>query len=283
MKQFDLIYSPDNQEIILFNNLNLEKLVEPLTIERESIMEDEEQAFEKKKSEIVDYEDEEYLKLKEKVQDPFVIMDAEARAMCGKFQDISDSGSMYFALVNVGTHLKVLPISKWYGFVQKSQFNDGDIEGLEKNLNTIDVDDDESESEHEIDYEDVFDDDEGDYNEVCIERTKELSTSGKKLQGLVECYDDDARKEEKPETEEIDTVKKVKIEEEVAEKMTKEDIRKAFKGKSISVKDLLLNLKSKFTVGEPEKDLIRDFLRDNCGFETDPVTGEKMLKLKNEK
>lgn len=284
MKQFNLIYSPNDNEIYLFNDLDLSKLSEPLTIDREEQAQEEEQVFEKKKSEVVEYEDEKYVSLREAEQDPFIIVDSESRAMCGKFQDVSDGTSMYFVLINIGDSLRVVPISKWYRFVQKSQFSEGDIEGLEKNLGHIDAETEESESQHEIDYDDVFDDDDGETNEVYVHKEKELSTSGRKMQGLVECYEENNDEEVKGDVEEGPEVeekaKKTKVGIEGERKLTAEDVRKAFKGRRISVKDLLLNLRSTFKMDESEKNLIRDFLRENCAFETDSVTGDKIFRLK---
>lgn len=283
MKQFDLIYSPDDKEIFLFNNLDLNKLSDPLTIEREEIINEEEQVFDKKKSEVVEYEDEKYLNLREEEQNPFVITDSESRAMCGKFQDVSDGASMYFAFVNVGNTLNVVPISKWYRFVQKNQFSEGDVEGLEKNLNIADIEEGDSDSVHEIDYDEKFDDDDEDANEIYISKEKELSTSGKKIQGLVEYLEEEKDKKEKEEEEEEydeDTKKAKTVIESVEKKLTNEDIRKVFKGRKISIKDLLISLKSSFKMDDIEKNLIREFIKENCVSEVDGITGEKVFRLK---
>jgi hypothetical protein len=284
MKQFDLIYSPEDKDIYLFNNLDLNKLREPLTIEREEPIQEEEQVFEKKKSEIVEYEDEEYVNLKEEEQEPFIITDSESRTMCGKLQEFEESASMYFAFVNTGNSLKVVPISKWYGFVQKNQFTEvEDIEGLEKNLGNFVIETEESNTvEDEVDFEENFDDDDGEDNEITVNKEKMLSTSGRKMQGLVECYEENQEldvKEEEKEEEAEDKGKKVKVET-VEKKLTHEDIKKVFKGKKTTVKDLLLNLRTQFKMDESEKILIRDFLKENCIFEIDPVTNEKIFKLK---
>lgn len=282
MKNFNLIYSPDDKDYYLFNNLDLNRLSEPLTIDREEPLQPEEQIFEKKKSEVVEYEDENYIFLREKEQDPFIIVDSESKTMCGKFQDVNENGSMYFAFVNMGESLKVIPISKWYGFVQRNQFTEGDVEGLEKNIGYIEAESEETESQHEIDYENNFDDDDGEENEIIVDKEKELSTSGKKMQGLVECYEENKVEEPKNEVEERveeEKSKKVKVETE-ERKLTNEDIKRAFKGKKISIKDLLLNLRSNFKMDEAEKSLIRNFLKDNCSFESDPITNEKIFKLK---
>lgn len=288
MRQFNLIYSPEEKEMCLFNNLELNKLTEPLTIEREEAVQEEAQIFEKKKSEIIEYEDEEYISLKEREQDPFIITDAESRTMCGKFQNVSDGACMYFAFINVGDSLKVVPISKWYGFVQKNQFSEGDVEDLEKDFGgPPEVDVDESESVHEIDYDNVFDDDDGEDNEIMMYKEKELSSSGRKIQGLVECYEENKNEDAKEEPEEEaapeEPAKKAKTDPTAERKLTYDDIRKAFKGRKISVRDLLAKLKTEFKMDETERNLIRDFLKESCDFETDPATDVKYCKLKKAK
>lgn len=281
MKRFNLVYSPDEREISLFSNLDLTKLTEPLTIEREEPVQEDEAIFERKKSEVVEYEDEAYVSLKEKEQDPYIITDAESRTMCGKFQNVTEGTSMYFAFVNAGDCLKVVPVSKWYGFVQKTQFSEGDVDGIEKNFGYIEPEVEESESVHEIDYNDAFDDDDSEVRELRVYKEKELSTSGKEIQGLVECYEEKDPTVGKEPTEETakseERMKKVKTEE---KRLTTEDIRKAFKGKKVSIKDLLLNLKADFKMDEAEKAQIIEFVKENCIGGTDPVTGESFFKLK---
>lgn len=107
--------------------------------------------------------------------------------MRGKFQDAAESASMYFALVNVGDSLKVFPISKWYGVVQRNQFTVVDVEGLEKNLGHNELETEETETQHENDFDDKFDDDDGEEREILVDKGTELSTSGGKMQGLVKC------------------------------------------------------------------------------------------------
>lgn len=283
MKQLDLVFSPESFETYVFNNLDLTKATEPLQIEREEPIPEEEQFFEKKKSEILEYENEDYIALLEKEQDPFIITDSESKSMCGKFQNMSDNSGMYFAFINTGKSLKVVPISKWYRFVQRNQIVDaGDIEGLEKNLNGAEFDVEESNSEHEIDYEERFDDDDEEETNVLFEKEKKLSSSGKKLQGLVSYLEEAA---EAPEND-VEEDKNEIVEEEKPKKikpnanLTKDDIKKVFKGKSISIKELLKVLSSQFKLDDSDKILIRNFLKESCEASVDQVTGETILKLK---
>lgn len=287
MKQYKLVYDPaDDTERFIFSNIDMHGLSDPLAIQREEPIQEEEQEFGKKKSEVIDYEDEEYLALKEREQLPYIVTDSEMRTYSGKLQNVSDSGSVYFAFINMGTYLKVVPISKWYGFVQKNHFADGDVEVLEKNLSNYEfIDDERSGSENEIDYEAVFDDDDGDEHIVEVIKEKKLTTSGKQLQGIVENYEEDEKSklqpafeagEENHEDDENEGAKRVKRE----AALTKDEIRKIFGKGKISVKDLLKNIKNKFRLDDSEKNMIREFIHESCTFETDQITGEKMFKLK---
>lgn len=280
MTEFDLVFSSkDNEDFSIFTNINLQDLVDPIDIARQEKLKEEDIVYDKKKSELVDYEKEEYIKLKLKEQDPYIISDSEAKTFSGKFQDNSDTSSMYFAMINTGKYLKMVPVSKWYGFVQINQFPESaanNTEKLEKKLVLTEEDESyDTESDHEIDYENEFDDDDGEVY-YRVEKEKKLSSSGKKIQGLMENYNEEAvnKKEESEEAEENN--KKIKIE----KKLGKEDIRKIFGNVKISVKDLLIKLKSEFSLGEEEKKTIKEFLHENCSFETDQKSGEKMFKLK---
>lgn len=283
MKQLDLIFTPENFETYVFNSLDLSKATEPLQIEREEPLPEEEQFFEKKKSEILEYENEDYIALLEQEQDPFIITDAESKSMCGKYQNMADNSGTYFAFINTGKALKVVPISKWYRFVQRNQFAEtSDIEGLEKNLTNAEFEIEESESEHEIDYDQHFDNDDEEENYVLHQKEKKLSSSGKKLQGLV-THLEEIREE--PENE-IEEEKNEVVEEEKPKKLkqnvglTKEDIKRVFKGKSMTIKDLLKTLSSQFKLDETDKILIRNFLKESCEASVDVITGETVLKLK---
>lgn len=281
MKELRLVYDPaSSEERAIFSNIGMHNLTDPLTIRREEPVQEEEQEFGKKKSEVIDYEDERYQALKEKEQLPYIVTDGESRTYSGKLQDISDSSSAYFAFVNMGTYLKMVPISKWYGFVQKNHFADGNVETLEKSLNAFEFfEEDRSQSGEGIDYEAEFDDDDGDEQTVEIVKEKHLTTSGKELQGLVDIYGENDGPPESPKDEEPpEGLESKRVKKEAA--LTKEELRRIFGGGRISVKDLLKAVKANFRLDEAEKAMIREFIHESCTFETDSVTGEKMFKLR---
>lgn len=288
MRQFDLIYDPDeNEEILLLNNIDIQKLSAPITIQREDPIQEEEQPFSKKKSEVIEYENEDYIALKEVEQDPWNIIDAESKAYTGKLQDMSNNASsMYFAFINMGSFLKVVHINKWYGFVQKNIFLEGDPDVLEAKLQQFEVFDDDEENDYEenlADFEQEFDDDDGEEVDIYIEKEKKLTTSGQQLKGIVDNYENDYKEKnisESAENEEVQSegskAKHIKID----NKLSIAEIKKAFGSGLISVKDLLQILSIDRKLDEKDKVLIRDFIKENCKFEIDPKTGEKMFKLK---
>lgn len=281
MKQYKLIYNPEEKdERYIFSNIDFERLAGSVSIQREEAIQEEEHEFAKKKSEIVEYESEEYKALKDAEQAPYIVTDSESRMYSGKLHKISETGSQYFVFINMGTYLKVIPVSKWYGFVQKNQFSDGNIDGLEKNLEKFEYfEDEKSESTPEIDYEMEFDDDEEDAQVVRNSREKKLSTSGKELQGLMENYEEDkkpkAQESVENQKEEMET-KKIKTN----DSLTKDELKKIVGKNKISIKDLLRIVKQSCTLGEAEKTMIKEFIHESCSFEVDSTTNEKLFKLK---
>ncbi|KAI4291312.1 hypothetical protein PAPHI01_0586 [Pancytospora philotis] len=287
MKQYKLVYDPaDKVERCIFSNIHIAQLAEPVSIAREEPVQIEEQEFSKKKSEVLDYEDEAYAELKSKEQLPYVVSDGDSRCYAGKLQSVDDSGSVYFAFINMGSYLKLVPVSRWYGFVQKNHFADGNVEGLDKSLNTFDfANDDSSASDQEIDYEAEFDDDDGDEQIVEVSREKRLTLSGKELQGILETYEReeteaDAAKAQAMEGSEAPADEGEPKRMKTNPALTKDEIRKIFGKGKISVKDLLKSIKGKFKLEDAEKTMIREFIHDSCVFETDPITSEKLFKLK---
>lgn len=277
MKEFDLIYSQESDEIFLFTGLDLQKLLDPLTIEREQKLPEAELTYDKKKSELIEYEDEDYLELKEKEEDPFIITDYDSKTFSGRYQNI-DTTSSYLAFINTGTTLKMVPVGKWYSFVQRNQFTEvveSNPDKLNKILAYIEEDTNESGSDIEIDYQENFDDDDEEEAKIYKTRRNVLSDSGKEIQGIVESYNDEM-KETEPRPENLEeSNKKAKIE----RILTKEDLKKIFGNKKMAIKDLLLNIKSNFKLGTEEKELIKEFLNKSCVAETDKQ-GEKCYKLK---
>ncbi|KAL6122059.1 hypothetical protein NUSPORA_00946 [Nucleospora cyclopteri] len=281
MGKLELFY--DSQEkYSVYINLNIERLKEPLTIKRaEKELFDEENVVSKAKSEIIDYEDEKYKKLKEQEEQPYIIEDAEGRCFKGKLQETA-STSAYYAFIRENNKIRVVEIDKWYNFSVKAATlsKEATAECFEKKFKTYDIENDSKEDEHEADFEQRFDDDDQEETEIIYEeKEKDLSESGYKLQHLMEELEKGSTQSLKEfvptQDEPKESSKKVK------KTLTEKDLQKIFGNKKLTVKDLLKSLaKSDFHMETEEKNTIRLFLQKNCRFETDKKSKDKLFSLK---
>lgn len=289
MKQFDLIYDPnEDEERYIFSNIDFDKLGSSVNVQREEPPQEEAYDFGKKKSEIVEYEAEEYKQLKDVEQFPLIVSDNESKAYSGKLNNISDNGNGYFAFINMGSYLKVIPIKKWYGFVQKNQSYEDNVDSLDKKLEIVHEPEDSGDSVPDIDYEDNFDDDDENDKVVRVWKEKKLNSYGKKIKGLMDNYEKEKKSNDKVEKEEEkitlteesakDEVRKKKVK--ISNKLTKEKLTKMIEGTKLTIKDLLKDVKQNYNLGEDEKKMIREFIYESCIFKIDSATGEKHFELK---
>jgi len=283
MKKYDLVYDPkDGADGILFNNIEIDKLVGGITIERQSPVASEDQVFSKNKSEVVEYENEEYAALKEEEQNPYIVTDANTTVFSGKFQKINDSSSVYFVLVNTGNQLRMVPITKRYAFVRKGIVEDENIEALDKKLATthayIEENDDDDESDDYKGQEHALgDDDDEDAKVVYAEKEKVLSGSGRAMKKLVDTLGNEEMAGDEGKDEGAgDEGKKMRLN----ESLTKEKLKKIFENRKMTIKDLLRQIKSEYALNDEEKALIREFMCESCTFEINKKTGDKLFKLK---
>ncbi|AFM99386.1 hypothetical protein EHEL_111120 [Encephalitozoon hellem ATCC 50504] len=279
MKSYKLVYKPEQGEKrFLFTNVDVKELSGPVTISRERPLKEEVVFNTKKKSEQVEYEDEEYKKLKEKEGCLLVLEDAESRAYSGKMQDLGASGSCYFVFINTGTYLKVVPIRKWYRFSQKSQLDiiqEYDMEGVGEENGGGEEDKVSSEEKEEIDFDEDFDDDDGEETNVFVIREKRLNSAGRRMRNIMENYEEKEKSDVSEEMEE----REVK-EERVDRALTKDVLRGMFRGGRIALRDLLRGVKTRFGLNDEEKELVKEFIGENCTFDTDEGNKEKYLVLK---
>lgn len=273
MKSYRLVYTPETKEKrFLFTNVNVKELAAPISISREKALQEEVSFGSKKKSEQIEYEDEGYRRLKEKESSPLVLEDSENRVFTGKMQDLGINNACYFAFVNTGTSLKVVPIRKWYRFSQKPLLDvllDGDAESA---ANEAAGTDSEGEEKEEIDFDEEFDDDDGEEAEVFVVREKKLSSAGRKMRNIMESYEE---KEQSSEEKEKEKDAPRSSPERV---LTKGRIREMFRGGRAPLRDLLKSVKMQFGLEDAEKALVKEFIAESCVFETDG--GERYLVLK---
>ena len=283
MKNQKLVYKTG--KFILLKNLEFNKLKRPIYMQRMKIdihEDDEKNKFPLNKSQIVEYEDEEYLQLKKTEGDPYIISDGENKEFIGKLQQITDQ-SDYFIFIKNNDNIEVYDVNKWYGFVIKSNnvTNEKDVEKTIKQLNKIQIESSNEEIENDIDYEENFDDDDINDKVIVIKKEKELTESGTKLQNLVDELDiNDTPTIANKETELSKFGENKKAIKKTKKTLTEKDLVKSFGNKSITIKELLKTLsKMEFKLDEEEKEIIKIFLQKKCKFEENKITNEKLFKL----
>lgn len=86
----------------------------------------------KKKTQVVQLEEEEDIRLRDEESVPWVIEDDEQRAFVGKLEGGQQSNYVFF--VNQGNEFRVIPASKWYRFVPKIQYHTLSLEEAESKV-----------------------------------------------------------------------------------------------------------------------------------------------------
>lgn len=276
MRKFNVIYNPSyGKRKFIFTHLDLKRLHPPVNVSREKPIEEEIVFNAKKRSEVIDYEDEEYVKLKNKESCPLLLEDVDNLCFIGKLQTVHNTNTTYFTFTREGNDIYITPIKKWYRFTQKiSSLNALEDDEVTKATPDIPVIDTNAFSDREeIDYEDEFDDDEGEDFNFKISEEKKLSKAGKKLRNIVENLEkeEDSEDDEKAEGEEV--VEKSK-------KLTKVDLKAYFGSSSLTLRELIKKIKQSFSLDTEEKNILKEFISESCAFEVDPNTNEKILKLK---
>lgn len=280
MIQYKLVLTKSDSasRSLLLVPVDLKKLNEPLHLKREEKAEQPEtESYRniKKKSEAVEYVDEEYKRLSEEESQPLVLEDAEGRGFKGRLQSVKNTQNNYFVFINTGKAFKVIPVSKWYRFTQKINY---DTLTLEEAESKIGKDDDrwmmhkkKEEEVEEIDYEEVFDDDDGEEAHVAdYEEKKQLSSSGKELKKFMRSLEESEEQNEKGRKEE----KKEMM------KLSEGDLVQMIMNDEMSIKELLSRIKVKFKIDEYTKKLVQRFIKERCEYKKEVIDGEKVYKLK---
>ncbi|TBU07146.1 hypothetical protein CWI38_1636p0030 [Hamiltosporidium tvaerminnensis] len=271
-------------------------LSSPFTLDRDRSVKDveEQPRNTKKKSEQLEYEEEAYIKLKEQEKYPLVIEDAENRAFSGRLQDMPNDN--YFIFINTGQNFQVVPLRRWYRFTQKISYETLSLEEAELKLSKKNREEDrwmmhkkkdgEKDLYDEIDYTEEFDDDDGEELLVSVkQRPKKLSDAGKEMKKLMQNYEKEEEEEEPVEEDIKESIKehnkfkeepkRVKIPD-----LGENNLKQIFIGKSLSIKELLKIVKERFRIDENAKNVIKNFIKENCVFKIDNKTNEKLLELK---
>lgn len=302
MPSYDLYINKSESEkrIIISLPQKINSLSPPLTLTRKKSEEIEIEVKHKKKSEIIEPEDEEYKHLKETEREPLLLTDSENKIFAGRLQDIriqetedkSKIDSSYFVFVNTGNSFQVIPISSWYRFAHKANYETLTLEEAEARMAKRKDDDkwimhkkreERENGDKDIDYDEVFDDDDGEDYVNYEEEEKELDVAGEEMEKLMKNYEKKSSEEDEENEKDIEEKKKEDIKDikrRKIEELNEITIRDCFTKKTITVKELLTEIKKKYTITDKNKEIVRDFIKTECDFKIDPATQEKLLWLK---
>lgn len=227
MKKYKCIFnSKDKHRRILISGLKMESLTQPITITlKEEVLEEAPRPT-KRRSEVVEEE-------ADTVERVYEVSDAENRVYVSRRVDLS---SNYFAFINVGSSLRIVPISELQRFNLKSAYNEV-LEDIV--LPDIDVREKDEEVE-EIDYQEKFDDDNSE-DEIEVSVEKKLSKAGRKMKSLMKTYEDEEQG------------------------VRPEDLRDILSKGKVTLMELINDVKLKFRIiDEKAKEVIRIFIKDEC-------------------
>lgn len=228
MKRYKCMFNgKDRNRRMLISGIKIDTLTPPVTM---SICKEEEceeaPRTTKRRSEVV--EDEPVAE--ERI---YEIADADNRVYTSKQVGLS---SHYFAFINVGSSLRVVPLNEWRRFSLKSSYNE-----IVEDVALSDLETKEKEEEvEEIDYQEKFDDDNSE-DEMQIQVEKKLSRAGKKMRNLMKTYEGEEQN------------------------LGADDLRDILSKGRMTLKDLINEVRGRFRhIDEKAKDTIRTFIKDEC-------------------
>lgn len=223
------------KKTLIITNVNIASLADPINYtESDEHFDNEETRYTKKRSEVVDKDDEmEYKKLE--------LKDGDNKTFSCKRTDTSN----HFAFINMGSYIKIVPITSWI----RATLQAGNRVGENADINLEVKEEKEAEEEaEEIDFEDRFDDDNSE-DEIVVRHEKKLSKAGRKMKKLVKAYED----------EEF-------------------DLKRIIGRGKITTKELINLVKDKAKMDDKMKETIRLFIKDECIVENGP--DGKLISLK---
>lgn len=278
-----------------------DELVPPLYLRRDSslVIQDEEpqplnQAkITRKKAEILEYQEPEEKQECEEEKIPWLLEDSEQKAFVGKCTQIKlaeDHVTVYYAMVREKNEMRLYRIKKWYKFTPKIQYETLTLEEAEEKMQKkgkdastsepLIPDNEEYNREEELDYKEVFDDDDG---ETIVEKAetkkkKKLDSSGKSMRKLVKNYE----KNKSESSNESSGEEKSSTEKESLgmQEITELDIKGYLYSGPLPVKTLIEKFKARLRTHPESKNTLHALIKRMCNIRTNPRTGEKLLFLK---
>lgn len=283
--------SDSTERILITLPQKLSTLAQPLNLNREKGEDIEADSRFKKKSEIIEQEEETYKELKEREKDPYILTDSEHKSFLGRLQDTKsqvedvEDEDCYYTFLNIGDAFSVMPVNEWYRFTNKGGYEMLTLEQAELKLCKKNGEDKKiiriKEDNKDIDYEETFDDDEAEdeVNFINEDDEKELDNAGEALKKLVSNYEKESSEEMENEREFKKEIEKDKNKEKGGNNLNDEKLKQCFITMPMSVKDFLNEVRKNFNIEGVNKDFIRDFIKRNCVHKKDKDTNEKILFL----
>lgn len=293
-----LVNDRAEKHIAVIHNMG-DELVPPLKLQRDPslVIQDEEPQplnpakINRKKAEVVEYQDpaEEQQCREEKT--PWLLEDSEQRAFVGKYVQTKiteDHKSTYYAMVRDKHEIRLYRVHKWYKFSPKIQYETLTLEEAEEKIQKRSKDFttfehirkyQEEYKEEDLEYREVFDDDDGEVLPEQVERTrrKRLDSSGKDLKKLVKNYEsrltdesNDSSQEEAGAEGGGDT----------AQDISEAEVKMCLYQGAMPIRALIEKFKGRFKAYPPSKETLRALIKRMCNIRTDQKTGEKLLVLK---
>ena len=198
-----------NKNIVAIQNMG-DDLMPPLKIKRDTaliVIEDEpaltnQAKIQRKKAEVVEYQNEDEKATEEEEKVPWLLEDSEQRAFIGRHMQTKiteEQTSVYYIMVRDKNEVRMQRVNRWYKFAPKIQYETMTLEEAEEKMqkktkeqvvekNTTQK---EEEKEEEVEYKEVFDDDDGEAEVAQTEKKKrkKLDPAGKDLRKLVKTYE----------------------------------------------------------------------------------------------
>ncbi|OAG29971.1 hypothetical protein NEDG_01518 [Nematocida displodere] len=274
-------------------------LVPPLRLQRDPllIIQDEEphplnpQKIVRKKAEVLEYQNSEEEKEHKEERTPWLLEDNEQKAFVGRHVQTritEDHKSTYYVMVKERSEIKLYRVGRWYKFSPKIQYETLTLEEAEAKMQRKtkepepQVAEKEEYREEELEYKEVFDDDDG---EVDLERLgnlkrKKLNSAGKDLKKLVQNYELNSSDSSEESSSNATTSPEKSKDAHAAQDITELDIKIHFTSGPISIKSLIDKFKMRFKAHPQSKETLRALIKRMCNIRTDPKTGEKLLVLK---
>ncbi|KAI5179611.1 hypothetical protein NEOKW01_0074 [Nematocida sp. AWRm80] len=281
----------------------IDELVPPLKLARDpSLMIPDEEPkqlnpprLNRKKAEILEYQEPQDQQAHSEEKIPWLLEDSEQRSFIGtRMQNkiTEDHQCAYYAMVREKNETKLYKIKNWYKFSQRIQYETLTLEQAEEQMHKRPKDqyskhteryrsrpeEDKEDKEDELEYKEKFDDDDG---EIEIEqprqkKKKKLDSSGKNLKKIVKCYEpNDSEESNEPSSETFHTQKP-----QDAQEITEPEVKMCLYKGPVTIKALIEGFKARLKANPQNKEILRALIKRICIIKTNPSTQEKLLVLK---